>query len=369
VSELSNIIADEIRRNGPITMARFMELALYCPVYGYYERDADRVGKQGDFLTSVSVGSVFGELLGACFARWLATLNASDGREVHIVEAGAHDGRLALDVISWLLQKCPEMIENLQYHLVEPSNTRREWQRQNLREFGSLIRWSPGWAELRRDTRGVRGVIFSNEILDALPVHRLGWDRGRQMWFEWLVNEEGGAFVWSRGGVPRESLLGCLDEMVPQSMLSVLPEGYVVEVCPAAVDWWDNAARSLEQGWLVTFDYGFDPGQEVRPERIQGTLRAYQHHQVSTDVLLNPGEQDITAHVHFGSVRSAGERIGLGTEFFGEQSRFLSQLLQQGSQADQSWPSGDAKRLRQLKTLIHPAHFGRSFKVLVQSKL
>jgi SAM-dependent MidA family methyltransferase len=369
MSELSIIIADEIQRNGPITMARFMELALYCPVYGYYERDADNVGKRGDFLTSVSVGSAYGELLASRFALWLDVIAAPDCRGVHIVEAGAHDGQLALDILSWLKQERPDRMENLQYHLIEPSNARREWQRRKLREVGSLICWSSGWKELRQRTGGICGIIFSNEILDALPVHRVAWDRERQLWFEWLVNEKGGSFVWSRGDAVGQGLLEAVEQRVPRPLQDVLPDGYVVEICPAAIDWWGNAARSLSRGWLMTMDYGFDAGEEVMPERTSGTLRAYHLHQAFADVLQHPGERDITAHVHFGPARSEGERIGLRTEFFGDQSRFLTRLLIEATGSESSWFREDPGRLSQIKTLIHPDHFGRAFKVLVQTKV
>jgi len=346
-----------------------MELALYCPVYGYYEHDADNVGKSGDFQTSVSVGSMFGELLASRFAGWLDRLKERGEDRIRIVEAGAHGGQLASDILGWFECHRPDLLKELHYCLLEPSRVRQKWQQSQLNGCKGSVRWCSDFEELRQSTGGVDGVLFSNELMDALPAHRFAWNAGRQVWFEWLVDGLDGQFTWRKGGAPERSHRAALDEMVPKEIEAVLPDGYVVDYSPAATRWWRWGSSCLKQGWLVTFDYGFDADAMLLPERVNGTLRAYRHHQAVGDVLSEPGETDITAHVHFDRLRSIGEASGLNTEFFGTQERFLVQVMEESTRSTRNPVALNPARQRQFKTLIHPDHFGHSFKALVQSKL
>ncbi|MEY2428439.1 MAG: hypothetical protein QOJ40_1324, partial [Verrucomicrobiota bacterium] len=187
-----------------------MRLALYCPVYGYYEKEEDKIGRQGDYYTSVSVGSLFGELLAFQFAQWLEELALEAPRgALHLVEAGAHDGRLAKDILTWMRQHRPEIFQRLEYWIVEPSNIRQTWQKRTLVEFSSQTHWATEFGAPPLFPR-VRGIIFSNELLDALPVKRLDWNAGDRIWFEWGVTLNAGQFVWTRmaGGYKVTSLQG-----------------------------------------------------------------------------------------------------------------------------------------------------------------
>ncbi len=191
---LAGQIRGEIEAAGAISFARFMALALYAPGLGYYEREAASIGRQGDFYTSVSVGCLFGELLAFQFARWAAA-NPDPAGSLQLVEAGAHDGRLAADVLGWLHRERPKLWATLDYWIVEPSQGRRQWQQQTLAEFNPQVRWSPDLSDV---PRSACQVLFCNELLDAFPVRRLGWDARGQTWFEWGVGSEGGRFVWKR---------------------------------------------------------------------------------------------------------------------------------------------------------------------------
>src|SRR5271168_2711355 len=146
------IICEEISKKGVLTFARFMELALYCPESGYYETDMAKVGRGGDFITSVSVGNLFGQLLGFQFAEWLETPGQSPRRV--IVEAGAHDGRLAGDILGWLRAHRPELFRELKYWLLEPSLKRQGWQQFTLREFSENVGWVRDVAELAAKSAG-----------------------------------------------------------------------------------------------------------------------------------------------------------------------------------------------------------------------
>ena len=196
-----------------------------------------------------------------------------------------------------------------------------------------------------------------------------------------------------------------------RSLIEVLPDGFTVETCPAAVAWWRRAAECLVQGKLVAIDYGLTDEEVFVPERREGTLRGYRGHRLSHDILADPGEQDITAHVNFGAIQRAGEAAGLSTDALLSQAQFLTPLVErllsfsrrhrdhepkrepsprpsplrraEGdlSGADEvsevlgatrfmesqigEWTSA---RIRQFQTLTHPEHLGRAFRVLVQSR-
>jgi len=353
------IIEDELKLRGPMPLARFMELALYCPNFGYYERPEVSPGRRGDYYTSVSVGPLFGELLAGRFAGWLAAL---PGGQRQILEAGAHDGRLALDILRRLKTHQPHVLESLEYWILEPSVRRQQSQERTLAEFQSRIRWFDSWDTLPSD--GVGGVIFSNELLDAMPVHRLGWDAARGKWFEWGVALEDGRFVWTK--------LNMIDPSVPvpvlpNELLAVLPDGFSTEACPAAVDWWRSAAKTLRGGKLLAFDYGLTAEEFFMPERMNGTLRAYHRHHASHDVLERAGEQDITASVNFTAIQDAGGSAGLVTETFSTQAQFLTDIVA-ASANDAGFNKWFAPHSRQFQTLTHPEHLGQSFQVLVQTR-
>jgi SAM-dependent MidA family methyltransferase len=367
---LYEIIRAEAARDGVLPFARFMELALYCPVHGYYERQKDTVGRRGDFYTSVSTGNLFGELLAFQFARWLEELRIADCG-FRIVEAGAHDGQLAKDILNWLQLNRPQLFEQLEYCIIEPSARRQEWQRKTLAGFENKIKWTAQLSGLKnpqsaiRNPQSVCGIVFSNELLDAFPVHRHGWDAKSKKWFEWGVAVEGEKFVWARLNEPIHDSRFTIH--APPELLAVLPDGYTVETSPAAENWWREAAGVLERGKLLTIDYGFTAGEMFSPARTNGTLRAYFRHHASDDVLANAGEQDLTAHVNFSAIQKAGEEAGLKTEAFTTQTKFLTQILEKTLQ-DKTFGGWNSARTRQFQTLTHPEHLGRAFRVLVQSK-
>ena len=208
MNNLFEIIRREAAQRGVLSFARFMELALYCPVHGYYETKKDNPGRHGDFYTSVGVGELFGQLLAFQFAEWLEDQVHSPWSTVQIVEAGAHDGQLARDILTWLQSNRPELLDQIEYWIIEPSARRQEWQGETLREFVPRVRWFAGFQSLLQERMchsspatchpPLRGVIFSNELLDAMPVHRLGWDAQNKKWFEWGVAVDGEKFVWAR---------------------------------------------------------------------------------------------------------------------------------------------------------------------------
>lgn len=337
------------------------------------------------------MGSLFGELLAFQFAPWLCGASPGDqtgqagdmgllnsghvarmgpGRAV-IAEAGAHKGELARDILSSLRQFCPELFHRLQYIIVEPSSSRTGWQKQTLSGFDEQVRWATDLSELPPEppagegagsSPGFAGIIFSNELLDSMPVHRLGWDKQRQAWFEWGVTLADAGFAWKRmeRTVPSPA--------VPADVLSVLPDGFVLEICPRAEAWYRQAASLLTKGTLLTIDYGLSEPELLLPERQGGTLRAYAHHQAKSHLLAATGEQDLTAHVNFSVVEQAGLAAGLKTAAHLPQEQFLTRIAAEAMRSPSCFPPWTPQRLSQFRTLTHPAHLGRVFRVLVQSR-
>jgi SAM-dependent MidA family methyltransferase len=414
LNQLAKTIAAEIQDRGVIPFARFMELALFCPVSGYYEKEADTIGRRGDFYTSVSVGPLFGELLAFRFAEWLANLGLASAEchrsgaachsrgqrdrtrdrgigTVKVVEAGAHRGDLARDILRWFLCCRPEQFHGLEYWIVEPSLRRRTWQERSLHEFQGKVHWVPTLSGLSEPSPGsshsgkIRGIIFSNELLDSFPVHRFGWDGLLQKWFEWGVTFDKHRFFWTRLPAEKPGLLQTNDlleaalglseraggaplQQQYSSLFKVLPDGFTVDVCPAASEWWREASKMLACGRLLTIDYGLLIDELFLPERSNGTLRGYHHHSLSADPLANPGEQDLTAHVNFTTLRAVGENAGLETLTYATQAEFLTRIVEEVFEGDGSFGLWTSERSRQFQTLTHPEHLGRAFRVLVQRR-
>jgi SAM-dependent MidA family methyltransferase len=359
----TDAIREEILKSGAIPFARFTELALYCPETGYYETQKNTVGRAGDFITSVSVGSLFGELLAFQFAQWLEELRIAKGG-LRIVEAGAHDGKLAADILNWLQIHRPKLFAEIEYVIIEPSLRRQEWQRETLKVFPN-VRWFANFENLKLKNKNSKlgGILFCNELLDAFPVRRLGWDTKVKNWFEWGVTLDGEKFTWAK--ISPTNLPSAICHL-PPTLLSVLPDNYTIEISPAAENWWRGAAGILASGKLLAIDYGFNSDEQFSPARLNGTLRAYYRHHVSDDLLANVGEQDLTAHVNFSAIQKVGEKVGLKTENYCTQPQFLTRILQKAV-AENPFASLDAKQIRQFQTLTHPEHLGRAFRVLVQS--
>jgi SAM-dependent MidA family methyltransferase len=275
----------------------------------------------------------------------------------------------------------------MEYWIVEPSEVRQRWQQRKLAELGNKVRWERDLASMDKrtfpDARvrpsvGLRGIIFCNELLDAMPVHLRGWDAKARVWFEWGVTSQAGLFRWTRideegawGGGQQTSASLSISHLrmhIQSELQEVLPNGFTTELSPAADQWWREAATALECGKLVTIDYGLTAEEILMPERKEGTLRGYHCHRLARDVLANPGQQDITAQVNFTAIRAVGESAGLRTDAFLTQAQFLTSIAARAWKDEGSFGKWTSERTRQFQTLTHPEHLGRSFRVLVQER-
>ena len=365
-SPLTHQLRERIADAGGIPFRDFMEAALYSPEHGYYTSGRARIGRKGDFFTSVSVGAAFGGLLARQFEEIATRLadGAGQGR-FRVVEQGAHDGQLAADILAAARDDFPALYARLEYVIVAPDAFGARAPHEALREHDAKVRWVGSLAELPAED----GVVFGNELLDAFPVHRVRRVGGE--WREGFVvgSAGGGAFTWDWRPVSSPRLA----EELPR-LPSALPDGAIVELNPDAVDWVREAARALDRGAVVIVDYGFETREEAAVPREEGTLRAYAGHRPAVDPLDNPGLADLTAHVDFPRLIEEGLAAGLDALGFDDQHHFLTNVALPWLRAIESGaasappPAQMQTFLRQFKTLTHPGIMGRAFKVLALGK-
>ena len=365
-------IGDLIRERGPLTVAAFMDFALYDSEHGYYARTAQRSGRAGDFFTSVDVGPIFGELMEAQLAEMAGILSSRVSvPHFDLVEAGAGNGRLAADILRSARAHHPAVYESLRLHLVEASAEARAAQRATLGETADRLA-SSGDAL----PASFEGVLLANELLDALPVHQVVMraEGLREVYVD--VSSRGAASSGSaKASAERFHLVDgplstpALAEYLDRLGVTLEP-GWRVEINLRAVDWIRDAARRLRRGFIVLIDYGHDARELYSPTHSAGTLTTFARHQSSGPEsppdapawLQHPGEQDMTAHVDFTSVRAAAEAEGLTTIAFLDQTYFLMGLV--GGWSAEAL----AERARALKTLIIPGGIGSTHKVLILGK-
>ncbi len=331
-------------------------MALYHPEHGYYSSGKAAIGRTGDFITSVSVGRLFGRLLAHQFVEMWERL----GRPAPftIVEQGAHKGDFAADVLEFLREFFPDCFAATDLCIVEPFALRRTEQQMRLAGFGpEKVRW----ASRLKDLEEFDGVHFSNELLDAFPVHRLHWTG--EGWMERCVDFQEEGFVWQDQPLTSDALRAQA-ERIPLP----LPAGYETEVGPVAHEWLTLLSQKIRRGWVLIVDYGYPRAEYYRAERIAGTLTGYSHHQRVDDPLAAPGDIDLTAHVDFTSLAETAEQHGLRVAGFTDQHHFIVGLSPLHF-SDQSQLSAVQEReLREFKTLMHPNLMGASFKALCLEK-
>lgn len=347
----------------------WMRHALYHPELGYYERHQSRepVGKNGDFITSVSVGRTFGRLL----ALWLSKrLKSWPGHKVpNLIEAGAHDGQLAMDILQALSDlDCLDLINK--YLIVEPSPNREKNQHSRLHQFHEKVDWIQDIQDLGWD---VEGIFLSNELYDAMPVRRLFWNRTNEYWGEWYVvmDPTGSGLDWHMSSDPAHDLPREIADRIilPREVRQVMPDGFTIEVSPEAVEFHRKISERIRIGAMLTMDYGPQPGHWLNPSRPRGSLRGFRKHNHETHILNSPGSMDITADVCFDDLISVSQIHGWTHHSCSSQNKFLTGILQSNQDMlgnnSSFWCQADGRRFL---TLISPAFFGDKFKVLVQSR-
>ena len=355
---LARELAERIRVGGPISFAEYMRECLYHPQFGYYSKVESR--RFADFYTSVDVHPIFGRLL----ARQLAEMWQLLGRplEFHAVEAGAGAGRLARQILDFAARKLPEFYGALRYFAVEQSAARRERHRENLQthlENGKALSVAGLPQEIPI------GCVFSNELLDAFPVHR--------------VVMEGGALSEIYVGFDGETLMEVLGRPTSPEIGSyfdeqqiALREGQQAEANLDARDWITGVGRRLDRGFVLTVDYGHEAAELYNERHMRGTLLAYSGHRATEEFFARPGEQDLTAHVNFTALDLWGRRAGLARTGSVSQMAFLIALGRANEFADlYDDTASEVERIQArllLKSLIHPEGMGETFQVFIQHR-
>jgi SAM-dependent MidA family methyltransferase len=242
---------------------------------------------------------------------------------IQFVEAGPHNGLLAADILDWTSRHRPDLFERMEYCLLDASPARRAWQEETLRSWLPKCEVGADIESLAVIGRRLGSYFPTNFWMLSPSIVWLG--RRAAAMAGRLRNGPGAAFAWEWLNPPPE--LAAHLPQVPGPLAGVLPDGFTMEVCPAAVAWWRAAAAKLRRGKLLTLDYGLLAEERFRPERAKGTLRAFTRHHAIADVLGQPGEQDLTAHVNFSALMEAGRAAGLRTEALARQSKFLTEIF------------------------------------------
>lgn len=355
---LAELLAERIRRYGPLPFADYMRECLYHPVHGYYSRAEAR--RFADYYTSVDVHPIFGRLLARQFAEMWEHLEKPP--EFRLVEAGAGTGKLAAHILDWTETQRPDFLAAIRYTAAERSNVRRAQASERLARHVTM-----GGCEVSVEIPAhiPCGCLFSNELLDALPVHRVVMSGGTLR--EMFVVNQGAALVEQSHPISTCAIT----EFFAQQGIT-LRDGQEAEAGLEACDWITEVGRRLERGYVLTIDYGHEARELFNELHMRGTLLAYQNHRASEDYYTAPGEQDLTAHVNFTAVEHWGARAGLERMGLVSQAEFLMALGKGNDFADLYDPGqGEAERFRArllLKTLIFPEGMGERFHVLVQKK-
>lgn len=347
---LVEFIRDAIREGGPVTFRWFMEQALYHPEHGYYSSGQCVIGRRGDYFTNVSVGPLFGGLMSAQFAEMWEQLGRPN--EFTIVEQGAHEGDFARDALEALRVARPDCFHALRYRIVEPFSILRRSQEAKLEAFRKKIEWRESLEELEPFS----GVHFSNELIDAMPVHLIVSGTGD--WQEKYVTSGGESFEFVVGPLSTKELRHHL------AKISAPPNAnYETEANLAALGWIEMLSAKLQHGFVLAVDYGYSREEFFAPERTTGTLQCLANHRVVSSPLLSAGQTDITAHVDWTSLVDRAEECGLSVDGFADQHHFMTAL------ATTLLPNQLAERDRRaLQTLLHPGLLGRTFQFLALSK-
>jgi len=373
----SESIYSLIQESGPLSFYDFMATALYHPDGGYYASKATRVGKDGDFFTSVSVGATFGTIL----AHRLHQIweNCASPETFHLIELGANDGSLCRDILTTLQALSPET--HWHYHIIEPLEDLRNIQVERSAEIAAAETITLEHHDALDELKGLTGVLFSNELIDAFPVDVVrysdehGWLQRRVIALEEPVEDEDGEtqyFEWADCLIDVEhpendELMAFFAKLHQQGVQ--MPDGYITEFRPNIGGFLESAAEAITTGAMLTIDYGFPFSHYYHKTRTEGTLQTYRNHQADDKPLVSPGTRDITAHVDFTQLTELSIKAGWSLHDFSPQHRYLTHhgknwlLSLEGSPTPES-----IQQLKQFQTLTHPGMMGQQFHMLEMTR-
>src|SRR6266487_555950 len=340
-SPLVRLIRAEIERRGPVSFAWFMQQALYHPEHGYYSSGRCAIGRKGDYFTNVSVGPLFGQLLGAQFVEIWERLGKINN--FVIVEQCAHD------VLEYAQDRAPEFFEALRYRIVEPFPVLQERQSRTLEPLREKVEWCDS-------LRPFLGIHFSNELLDAMPVRLINGS------MEKFVDLQGDKFV-------------LVERSLSQSASASQPSEQKGAFNQPALDWIDDVAANLQRGYVIAIDYG------RLGEEFQGSVQVRAQHRTLDSPFEQIGHADITMQVGWSSIIERAQTSGLRIAGFTDQHHFLTGIISTWPDVLQARLSNstalssrvqvadpDYRSKRALHTLLRPEMLGRAFQVLALKK-
>ncbi len=368
-NELTERIIKKIKSTpqNRITFYEYMKMALYEENLGYYMKDRNKIGKTDDFYTNSSVGDVFAKVLANNFLELFTY--TTDKQEYNILEIGGGNGQFASDALNELMLKDKGIYDNLVYYMLETSPYHRKIQGSKLLSHVDKVIWINDLSDLPKP---FKGIIFSNELIDAFPVHKVQqsseklqeiyvtWDEKKDMFLE--INDE-------------ISDLRIGEYFEKQNIF--LKEKQIAEVNLDVIKWLDSINDVFDKGYILTIDYGYLAKELYDDNRLAGTLMCYYNHTANDDPYLNVGEQDITSHVNFSVIIEYGKSLGLENVCFTYQSNFLlnSGILNFFTELDLSvmqnrniFNDTNLKKNRAIRQLITSNEMGETFKVLLLQK-
>lgn len=355
--DLVKKILSEIKIEGKITFARFMELALYDLQDGYYSSERNPIGAQGDYFTTPQVHSIYGRLMARQIIEMLKTL--MEEQTLTIMEMGAGCGDLMVVILDEIKNKDPEFYKKLQCLMIERSDFMIKRQKEKLNQAGheQKITWYSDLDPIKKEG-GITGCIFSNELVDAFPVHRVVMtDAGLK---EIYLSVKDDKIIESVDDLDSPEISRYFDGF--RTKLSI---GQQAEVNLKANQWIRSVGAVLNRGVLFTSDYGHTAPDLYSPQRMKGTLLCYYRHTVSDHPFDHIGEQDITSHVNFTALTRVGSEVGLQLTGFTDQQHFL---LSMGLAQEMEGLDPQSDEFQSMKQLINPGSMGRTFKILIQHK-
>lgn len=357
-AQLAALIRAEIAaEGGSLPFSRFMERSLYAPGLGYYSAGSTKFGEAGDFTTAPELGPLFA----SCVAQAVAPVLQQLGPEAAFVEIGGGSGAFAEIMLKRLLE-----LDALpaRYAILEPSADLRERQRERLGQrlippVFDLVEWLDG-----PPSEAWNGVLFANEVIDALPTPRFTLRDG-EVFEEGVALDGEGRFV--RTDRPADALLAAAVRHVERYLERPFPDGYRSELLPQLPYWIQAVMGGLDRGAMLFADYGYTRREFYQDDRDDGTLRAYYRHRVHNDPYLWPGLQDITASVDFTALAEAGTQAGFDLAGYTTQANFLlgNGLQERLNEAEARADEITLLRLRnEAKRLTLPSEMGERFQVM-----
>lgn len=329
-----------------------MEKALYDPEDGYYSSGQINIGKKGDFFTNVSVGKIYGRILAHFFQEVWQKLG--EPQEFTIVEQGAHEGQLALDILETIENELPKKFaSSTRYQIVEPFYKQQQRQKEKLQHISKVA-----WFTQNDDLPSFIGVHFSNELIDAFPVDILFWDGSS--WLEKRIQKEDNEFSWIKTPIKDLRL-----QHIAKTLPNNLAPGFLWEIRSGVKSWLRSIKYKMKSGMILIADYGFNASDRFASYRAEGSIACYENHHRFDNPLERVGRRDISTHVDFTDLAMSATELGWSFLGYSDQHHFLIGAAEAWLRScEGKTDAATQKEWRLLQTLLHPETMGRQFKFL-----